>query len=168
MTASHRYSLRCQRCKRLVRELDAEPGFDLLARDHFDGVPGAAVEERAVRAFARTLFAANTGGGVHFDATEWRVVFVGNPVHAVLDGAIGNASRRARAARATFRDDGELARYLLPRRRDALRLRLRLHHFADRNVILGHALPLVIPALWSFPRKRESNTTGLNLHLPKS
>ncbi len=74
-------------------ELDAEAFLDLLDRDHLDGGPGAAVEERAVRTVACTLLAANAQVRVNFDPSERRIVLVGNPVHAVFDGAIGYARR---------------------------------------------------------------------------
>src|SRR5438445_3617596 len=68
-----RSSIREQVWLSLHRELDAEACFDLLGRDHFDGVPRAAVEEGAVRPLARALLAADTGGGVHFNAAEGRM-----------------------------------------------------------------------------------------------
>src|SRR5437667_11082992 len=99
-----RSSIREQVWLSLHRELDAEACFDLLGRDHFDGVPRAAVEEGAVRPLARALLAADTGGGVHFNAAEGRMVGVRDPVHAVLDWAIGDAGGCARAAGATCRN----------------------------------------------------------------
>src|SRR6266568_6227621 len=87
----------------LIGEFDAELRLDLLDGDHLDGVPRAAVEEGAVRPLARALLAADAGRGVHFNAAEGRVVGVRDPVHAVLDRAVGDTGGRACAAGATFR-----------------------------------------------------------------
>ena len=111
-------------------------GFDFFGGEHFDGVPGAAVEEGAVGAFGGTLLTADAELGIDFDAAEGRVVLIGDPVHAVGDGAIGDAGGRARAARAALGDDGELLGLLLARRLDALGLGLALDDFSDGDVEL--------------------------------
>src|SRR3984957_12594136 len=51
--------------------------------DHHDRVPGAAVEECAVGAFAEALLAADTQDGIDCDAAKRRGVFVRHPEHAV-------------------------------------------------------------------------------------
>src|SRR5579859_6235851 len=52
----------------LELELDPELGFHLGGGDHFDGVPGAAVEERSVRTLTRALLAADAELRVHHNA----------------------------------------------------------------------------------------------------
>ena len=120
----------------LKLKLGAEAGFDFFGGDHFDGVPGAAVEERAVGAFGGTLLAPDAELRINFDAAEGWVVLIGDPVHAVGDGAIGHAGGRARAARAALGDDGEFLGFLLARGFDAARFGLALRDFSDGNVKL--------------------------------
>src|SRR5512138_1365856 len=50
---------------------------------HGNGVPGAAVEEAAVGPFADALLTPDAKQRIHLDAAERRVVFVGDPEHAV-------------------------------------------------------------------------------------
>src|SRR5947209_16235286 len=105
-----------RRTGRGVRQGDAVHGLPVFGRDHLDCVPGAAVEERAVGAFADALLAADAEVRVNLDATEGRVLVVGHPEHAGLDGTIFDAGGRARAARAAVGRDRQQARLLLARR----------------------------------------------------
>lgn len=70
------------------------PHFFFHFRDvnHGDGIPGAAVEEAAVRAFAQAFLATNTKNRIDRDAAEGRAVFVRNPEHAVFHWTILHAS----------------------------------------------------------------------------
>src|SRR2546429_7858248 len=73
---------------------------------HDDGVPGGAIEEATVRALAKALLAAYAENRIDLNASEWRVVPVGNPKHAIFDRAVFNAGGRAGATGAAFGDDG--------------------------------------------------------------
>ena len=88
-------------------------GFPIIGRNHFDRIPRTAVEEGAVRAFARALLATNTQIRIDFDAAKGGMIFVGYPEHAGFDGAVFDARRRAGATGATVSGDGEDARPLL-------------------------------------------------------
>jgi len=70
---------------------DADFFFDVGGFDHDDGVPGAAVEEAAFGAFADAFLAADAEDGIDLDAAERWMVFVGDPKHAVFNGAIFHA-----------------------------------------------------------------------------
>jgi len=118
-------------------EFDAQGALDILDRYHVDGVPRAAIQECAIGAFAGAFFAANAEVRINFDAAKRRMVFVGNPIHAILDGAIRHARGRAGTTGATFRNHGEFARLLLARRINAFRLGFRLDDFADWNKVVG-------------------------------
>jgi hypothetical protein len=63
------------------------------------------------------------------------MLLIGNPIHAILDGTIGNTRRRSRTPGATFRDDGEFLGFLLPRRVDPHGLGLAFDGFTRRYVI---------------------------------
>src|SRR5437764_6343776 len=99
-----------------VRQRDAVHGLPVFRGNHLDCVPRAAVEESAVGAFADALLAADAEVWVNLYATEGRVVVVGNPEHARLDGAVLDAGGRACTARTAVGRDGEQARLLLARR----------------------------------------------------
>ena len=100
--------------------------------DHGDGVPGAAVEEAAVGAFAQALLASDAENRIDCDAAERRIVFVGHPEHAVFDRAVLHAGRRAGASGAALGDHSKLFGLLLARRGKALGLGFKLelvgHH----------------------------------------
>ena len=87
--------------------------FDVGGFDHGDGVPGAAIEETAFGAFADAFLAADTEDRIDLDAAEGWMVFVGDPEHAVFDGAIFHAGRRAGTASAALGDDRQLLWFLL-------------------------------------------------------
>ena len=88
-------------------------GFPIIRRNHFNRIPRTAVEEGAVRTFARALLATNAKVGIDFDAAEGWMIFVGHPKHAGFDWAVFDAGGRAGATRATVGGDGEDARPLL-------------------------------------------------------
>jgi len=46
--------------------------FPVVRRNHFNGVPGTAIEERTIRTFADAFLAANTEIGIDFDAPKRR------------------------------------------------------------------------------------------------
>jgi hypothetical protein len=121
---------RRRRGRRLVRH-GADFFFDFDGVHHDDGVPRAAIEEAAVGALAKALFAADAEDGINLDAAEGRIVLVGNPEHAVFDRAVFDAGGRAGAAGAAFGDDGELFRFFLARGGDALGARFKL-------LLVGH------------------------------
>src|SRR5437867_12025300 len=79
--------------------------FDFGGIDHDDGVPRAAIQEAAVRAFAEALLAADAKNRIDLDAPERRIVLVRHPEHAVLNGTVLDAGRRARAAGAALGDN---------------------------------------------------------------
>ena len=81
--------------------------FPVVGRYHLDRVPGTAVQERAIGAFARTFLTADTKIRINFDAAERRVVFVWDPEHASFNRAILDACRRAGATGATVSGDSE-------------------------------------------------------------
>lgn len=87
--------------------------FPIVGWHHFDRIPGAAVEEGAVRAFADALLAADAEIRIYFDASEWRMIFVGHPEHASFNRTILDARRRARATGATVSGDCKYSRPLL-------------------------------------------------------
>ena len=93
---------------------------------HFDGIhhnnciPGTAVEERSVGAFAGALFAADAEDGVDLDSPEGRVIFVRDPEHAVLDRAILHAGGRAGAAGAALGNDRKFFGFLFANGGEAL------------------------------------------------
>jgi len=88
-------------------------GLPIIGRNHFDGIPGTAVEEGAVRAFAGALLATNAKIRIDFNAAEGWMIFVGHPEHAGFDWAVLDARGRAGATGATVGGDGEDARPLL-------------------------------------------------------
>ena len=106
--------------------------FDFGGIDHDDGVPRAAIQEAAVRAFAEALLAADAKNRIDLDAPERRIVLVRHPEHAVFHGTVLDAGRRARAAGAALGDDGQFFGLFLARGGDSLRARLVLklvgHH----------------------------------------
>jgi len=118
-------------------KFNAQGALHFLDRHHIDGVPWAAIEEGSVGAFAGAFLAANAEVRINFDAAKGRMVFVGNPIHAVFDRAIRDARRRARAARATLGDHGQFPGLLLARRVNALRLGFGLDDFAGRYKVMG-------------------------------
>src|SRR5580692_5542423 len=101
----------CSRCwiSKLmsVGHFEADHDFHFFDGDHFDGVPRAAVQEGAFGALADALLAADTEHRVHFDVAEGRMIFVRHPIHAIGHRAVRDAGRRAGAASAAFRDNGE-------------------------------------------------------------
>ena len=80
--------------------------FHLRRVDHDDGVPRAAVEERAVRTLARALLTSDAEDGIDLNAAEWWVIFVGNPEHAVFHRTVLHAGWRARTAGAALGNNG--------------------------------------------------------------
>ena len=88
----------------------------IIGGDHFDRVPGTAVKKCAIRSFADALLAPDAEIRVYFNASEWRMIFVGHPEHARFDGAVLNAGRRPGATGATVGSDGKYSGTLLARR----------------------------------------------------
>ena len=113
--------------------------FHLNRVDHNDGVPGAAVEEAAVRTFAEALLAPDAKNGIDRDAPERRAVFVRHPEHAVLDGTIFHASRRPGASRAALGNDRQFLWLLLSRRGKALGPGFGLHFVRNHTDRFGGA-----------------------------
>jgi len=87
--------------------------FDLRRFHHRNRIPGTAVQETSIWAFAYAFLAANAENGIHLNAAEWGMVFVRHPEHAGFDGAILHTSGRAGAASATLGDDSQLFGFLL-------------------------------------------------------
>src|ERR1700732_3902162 len=86
----------------------------LRKRNHVNGVPRAAFEERAVRTFAGAQLASDAKQGIDDDAAKRGVVLIRRPIHAIRNGAVLDASRRAGAARATLINDRENMGFALP------------------------------------------------------
>jgi hypothetical protein len=100
--------------------------FDFDRVEHDDGIPGAAVKEAAVWAFAQAFLAADAENGIDLDAPERGIVFVRHPEHAIFDRTVLDACGRARASCAAFGDDRQFFRLLLARGGQAFRLRFKL------------------------------------------
>jgi len=83
-------------------------------------VPRATFKETSVGAFAEAFFAADTQNRIDLNASERRMIFVGNPEHAIFDRAVLDTRWRAGAPRAAFRDDRQLFGLLLASGRNAL------------------------------------------------
>lgn len=81
----------------------------VVSRHHLDGVPGTAVQKRAIRSFADAFLATDAKIWIDLDASEWRMVLVRHPEHAGFNGAIFDASRRSGATGAAIRGNGEYA-----------------------------------------------------------
>ena len=100
--------------------------------DHYNRIPGTAVEEASVRPFADAFFTANAKYGVDLNSAERRVVFIRNPEHAIFHRTILHASRRPCATGAAFRNDRQLFRFLFSRSQKPLGLGFKLklvgHH----------------------------------------
>ncbi len=90
-------------------------GFPVVGRYHFNRVPGTAIKESAIRSFADAFLAADTEIGIDFDAAERRMILVGYPEHARLDGTVLYACRRACAPGAAVSRDRKYAWLLLTR-----------------------------------------------------
>src|SRR6516165_1723459 len=122
-------------------ELDAEFALNLLDGHHLDGIPRATVKECAVRALAGTFLAADAEVGVNFDAAKWRVLLVGNPVHAIFDRAVRHARGGARASGAALGNHRQLSGLLLARGIDSGGLRLLFDDvWGFRNEVNGPSL----------------------------
>ena len=89
--------------------------FHLSGVHHGDGIPGAAVEEGAVRTLAGALIAADAQDGIHLDAAEGRVVLIRHPEHAVFHRAVFDAGGRTGATGAALGDNGQLFGLFLAR-----------------------------------------------------
>jgi hypothetical protein len=68
-------------------------GLPVIGWHHFDRVPGTAIEECAVWSFADALLAANAKVWINFNASERRMILIGDPKHARFDRAILDAGR---------------------------------------------------------------------------
>lgn len=90
---------------RSIGKLYAVRGFPGVGRNHLDSVPGAAVEERSIRAFADAFLAADAEIGINLYAPERRVIFIRDPEHAGFNRTIFDAGWRACTARAAVGRD---------------------------------------------------------------
>jgi hypothetical protein len=79
--------------------------FPVIGRYHFNCIPGAAIEKRAVWSFANALLTANAEIWIDFDASERRMIFVGYPEHAGFDGTVFDARRGSGATGAAVSRD---------------------------------------------------------------
>jgi hypothetical protein len=119
-------------------------------RNHVNGVPRAAFEERAVRAFAGAQLAADAKQGIDDDAAKRGMVLVRRPIHAIRNGAVLDASRRAGASRAALIDHRKNVGFAFPLGRRAggngrvLDDRSRLK-FLDAGSQIRHVEP---PKIW--------------------
>src|SRR2546427_8882935 len=93
--------LSSRRSGREIRQRNSVHSFPVVGRHHFDRIPWTTIEERSIRPLTDTFLAADAEVRINFDATEWRMIFVGYPEHASFDRTVFDASRRARATRTT-------------------------------------------------------------------
>jgi hypothetical protein len=84
--------------------------FPVVGRNHFNRIPGTAVEKSAIRSLADAFLATDAEIWIDFDAAERRVIFIGHPEHACFNRAILDAGRRTGATRAAVRRDSKDAR----------------------------------------------------------
>src|ERR1035438_871472 len=103
------------RAVRQSRKLHRVALLPLLHVDHLDRVPGAAVQEHAVRPFGGALRASDAGGLVDLDAAEWRMLVVRHPKYTLLYWTVADADGRPSASGAQFIDDRQLLRLALTR-----------------------------------------------------
>jgi hypothetical protein len=89
------------------------------------------------------------------------MVLIGNPVHAIGNRAVGNASRRSGATRAAFGNDGEFLGPFLARGFDADGFRLALDNFPYGNVVIGQVVP-PRPAVKTFSQKEAGRSTTVD------
>jgi len=100
--------------------------FYFYGIDHRDRIPGAAIEEAAIGAFAQAFLAADAEDGVDGNAAEGRMILVGDPEHAVFHRAIFHAGGRTGASGAALGDYGQLFGLLFTRRGEAFGPRFEL------------------------------------------
>ena len=93
--------------------------FKLGERNHIDGVPRAAFEERAVGAFAGAQLAADAEQWIDDNAAKRGVVFVRRPIHAIRNRTVLDAGGRTGASRAAFIDHRKNVGFAFPLRRRA-------------------------------------------------
>ncbi len=105
----------------------ADFGFDFRSVDHYDGIPGAAVQEASIGAFAEAFFAADAKNRVDLNSSEWRMVLVRHPEHAIFHRTVLDAGRRSGASSTAFGDYGQLFGFLFTWRGQALGAGLELH-----------------------------------------
>ena len=103
-------------CGREIGKCNSVHCFPVVSRHHFDCVPGAAVEESAIRALADAFLAADAKIRIYFDAPKRWVIFVGHPEHAGFNWTVFDAGWRAGATRAAVSGDRKYSRPLLTRR----------------------------------------------------
>ena len=84
-------------------------GLPIVRGHHLDGVPGTAVQKRAIRSFADAFLATNAKIRIDLDASEWGMIFVRHPEHAGFDRAILDASRGTGATGTAISGNGEYA-----------------------------------------------------------
>ena len=76
-----------------VRQLYAVHGLPVFGRNHFDCIPGTAVEKRAIRSLADAFLAADAEIRINFNAAKRFMVRVRNPEHAGFDGTVFDTGR---------------------------------------------------------------------------
>ena len=89
--------------------------FPIVGRNHFNSIPGTAVEECAVGSFADAFLAADTEVRINFDPAKRWVIVVRDPEHAGFDRTVLDTGRRTRAAGAAIGSDGQNTWPLLAR-----------------------------------------------------
>ena len=100
--------------------------------DHYNRIPRASVQEAPIRPFAKALLASNAKNGIDLNASEWRMILVRHPEHAVFNGTIFHAGGRPGTPGTALGDDGEFFGFLLARRGKPFGLRFKFklvrHH----------------------------------------
>jgi hypothetical protein len=87
--------------------------FPVVSWHHLNCVPGTAIEESSVRAFADALLATDAEVGIDFDPAEGRVIFIRNPEHTRFNRTVFDTGGRTGATGTTVGCDGKYARPLL-------------------------------------------------------
>src|ERR1044071_3940221 len=86
--------------------------FPIVGWDHFDCIPGTAIEESSVGTFARAFLTTNTEIRIDLNAAERWMVGVGPPKHTGFDRTVLDTCGRAGATSAAISRDREDARLL--------------------------------------------------------
>ena len=113
--------------------------FHFRGVDHSNGIPGAAIEEAAVWAFADAFLASDAEDGVDLNAAKGWMVLIGHPKHAVFDRTVLDAGRRAGTSGAALGDYCQFFGFLLPRRGKALGFRFKFELVGDHSDGLGRS-----------------------------
>src|SRR5262249_48537956 len=123
----------------------ADSSLNFFDWNHLDSVPGAPIEERAIRALADALLTTDAQRRIHLDAAKGSMIFIRNPVHAIRYRTIRHACRRARATAAALGNDRKLLGLFLARGGDPFRFGLHLDHSGGHDRIMPYRPSELLP-----------------------